>query len=104
MWQRHRLLQEGKPSGGQPKRTQSYQERQETACYIDAEEKKDLQNIVNIINNNEIDSVPEKISTKELYEEEEKIDEPVAIEKQEAKIEDDFFDLVDSMYKERNDE
>lgn len=60
---------------------------------------------VNIINNNEIDSVPEKISTKELYEEEEeKIDEPVAIEKQEAKIEDDFFDLVDSMYKERNDE
>ena len=36
--------------------------------------------------------------------EEEKIDEPVAIEKQEAKIEDDFFDLVDSMYKERNDE
>ena len=60
---------------------------------------------VNIINNNEIDSVPEKISTKELYEEEEeKIDEPVAIEKQEAKIEDDFFDLVDSMYKERDDE
>ena len=35
---------------------------------------------------------------------EEKIDEPVAIEKQEAKIEDDFFDLVDSMYKERDDE
>ena len=34
----------------------------------------------------------------------EKEDEPIALEKQEAKIEDDFFDLVDSMYKERNDE
>ena len=29
-----------KESHGQPQRTQSYQERQETACYIDAEEKK----------------------------------------------------------------
>ena len=64
-------------------------------------EKEDVKDIIE----SEIDSVPEKILTKELYEEEEeKIDEPVAIEKQEAKIEDDFFDLVDSMYKERDDE
>ena len=76
-------------------------EKEDVKDIIESEEKEE----VNIINNNEIDSVPEKISTKELYEEEEeKIDEPVAIEKQEAKIEDDFFDLVDSMYKERNDE
>ena len=76
-------------------------EKDDVKDIIESEEKEE----VNIINNNEIDSVPEKISTKELYEEEEeKIDEPVAIEKQEAKIEDDFFDLVDSMYKERNDE
>ena len=60
---------------------------------------------VNIINSNEIENVSEKILTKDLYEnEEEKEDEPIALEKQEAKIEDDFFDLVDSMYKERNDE
>lgn len=76
-------------------------EKDDVKDIIESEEKEE----VNIINNNEIDSVPEKISTKELYEEEEeKIDEPVAIEKQEAKIEDDFFDLVDSMYKERDDE
>lgn len=76
-------------------------EKEDVKDIIESEEKEE----VNIINNNEIDSVPEKISTKELYEEEEeKIDEPVAIEKQEAKIEDDFFDLVDSMYKERDDE
>ena len=74
-------------------------EKDDVKDIIESEEKEE----VNIINNNEIDIVPEKISTKELYEEE-KIDEPVAIEKQEAKIEDDFFDLVDSMYKERNDE
>ena len=60
---------------------------------------------VNIINSNEIENVSEKILTKDLYEnEEEKEDEPIALEKQEAKIEDDFFDLVDSMYKERDDE
>ena len=76
-------------------------EKEDVKDIIESEEKEE----VNIINNNEIDSVSEKISTKELYEEEEeKIDEPVAIEKQEAKIEDDFFDLVDSMYKERDDE
>lgn len=76
-------------------------EKDDVKDIIESEKKEE----VNIINNNEIDSVPEKISTKELYEEEEeKIDEPVAIEKQEAKIEDDFFDLVDSMYKERDDE
>ena len=76
-------------------------EKEDVKDIIESEEKEE----VNIINNNEIDSVPEKISTKELYEEEEeKIDEPVAIEKQEAKIENDFFDLVDSMYKERDDE
>ena len=75
-------------------------EKEDVKDIIESEEKEE----VNIINNNEIDSVTEKISTKELYEEEKKIDEPVAIEKQEAKIEDDFFDLVDSMYKERNDE
>ena len=74
--------------------------------------KEDIKNIVgsdekevNIINSNEIENVSEKILTKDLYEnEEEKEDEPIALEKQEAKIEDDFFDLVDSMYKERNDE
>ena len=44
------------------------------------------------------------VTSEPYYNEEEKIDEPVAIEKQEAKIEDDFFDLVDSMYKERDDE
>ena len=74
--------------------------------------KEDIKNIVesdekevNIINSNEIENVSEKILTKDLYEnEEEKEDEPIALEKQEAKIEDDFFDLVDSMYKERDDE